>query len=118
PGSKENYERLVKGYGDRFKIVPVSAKKRANIEALKEELYDLAGIIRVFTKSPGEEPAYPPIALKKGSTVLDVAERIHKDFAKNFKYARVWGKSAKFPGQRVGAEHVLEDGDIVEIHAR
>ena len=118
PGSKENYERLVKGYGDRFKIVPVSAKKRANIENLKEELYDLAGIIRVFTKSPGEEPAYPPIALKKGSTVLDVAERIHKDFAKNFKYARVWGKSAKFPGQRVGPDHVLEDGDIVEIHAR
>ena len=118
PGSKENYERLVKGYGDRFKIVPVSAKKRANIENLKEELYDLAGIIRVFTKSPGEEPAYPPIALKKGSTVLNVAERIHKDFAKNFKYARVWGKSAKFPGQRVGPDHMLEDGDIVEIHAR
>ncbi|HHI00393.1 MAG TPA: TGS domain-containing protein, partial [Thermococcus litoralis] len=107
PGSRENYEKLVKTYGDRFKIVPVSAKKRANIEALKEELYDLAGIIRVFTKSPGEEPAYPPIALKKGSTVLDVAERIHKDFAKNFKYARVWGKSAKFPGQRVGPDHVL-----------
>ncbi|MCO6041466.1 OBG GTPase family GTP-binding protein [Thermococcus alcaliphilus] len=118
PGSKENYEKLVKAYGDRFKIVPVSAKKMANIETLKEELYELAGIIRVFTKSPGEEPAYPPIALKKGSTVLDVAERIHKDFAKNFKYARVWGKSAKFPGQRVGPDHVLEDGDIVEIHAR
>ncbi|KPU62999.1 GTP-binding protein [Thermococcus sp. EP1] len=118
PGSKENYEKLVKAYNDRFKIVPVSAKKKANIEVLKEELYQLADIIRVFTKSPGEDPAYPPIALKKGSTVLDVAERIHKDFAKNFKYARVWGKSAKFPGQRVGAEHVLEDGDIVEVHAR
>ncbi|NJE25164.1 TGS domain-containing protein [Thermococcus sp. MV5] len=118
PGSKENYEKLVKAYNDRFKIVPVSAKKKANIEILKEELYQLADIIRVFTKSPGEDPAYPPIALKKGSTVLDVAERIHKDFAKNFKYARVWGKSAKFPGQRVGAEHVLEDGDIVEVHAR
>lgn len=118
PGSKENYEKLVKVYNDRFKVVPVSAKKKANIEVLKEELYQLADIIRVFTKSPGEDPAYPPIALKKGSTVLDVAERIHKDFAKNFKYARVWGKSAKFPGQRVGAEHVLEDGDIVEVHAR
>ncbi|USG99152.1 GTP-binding protein [Thermococcus argininiproducens] len=118
PGSKENYEKLIKTYNDRFKIVPVSAKKKANIEILKEELYQLADIIRVFTKSPGEDPAYPPIALKKGSTVLDVAERIHKDFAKNFKYARVWGKSAKFPGQRVGAEHVLEDGDIVEVHAR
>ncbi len=51
---------------------------------------------------------------------MDLAERIHKDFAKNFRYARVWGKSVKFPpGQRVGgADHVLEDGDIVEIHAR
>ncbi|HIP75147.1 MAG TPA: TGS domain-containing protein [Thermococcus paralvinellae] len=118
PGSKENYEKLVQTYGDRFKIVPVSAKKGINIDAVKDAIYELADIIRVFTKSPGEEPAYPPIALKKGATVLDVAKRIHKDFAKNFKYARVWGKSVKFPGQRVGADHVLEDGDIVEIHAR
>jgi len=118
PGSKENYEKLVQAYGDRFKIVPVSAKKGININAVKDAIYELADIIRVFTKSPGEEPAYPPIALKKGATVLDVAKRIHKDFAKNFKYARVWGKSVKFPGQRVGADHVLEDGDIVEIHAR
>ncbi len=118
PGSRENYEKLVREYGDRFKIVPVSAKKGINIDVVKDALYELADIIRVFTKSPGEEPAYPPIALKKGSTVLDVAKRIHKDFAKNFKYARVWGKSVKFPGQRVGADHVLEDGDIVEIHAR
>jgi ribosome-interacting GTPase 1 len=49
---------------------------------------------------------------------MDLAKKIHKDFAKNFRYARVWGKSVKFPGQRVGADHVLEDGDIVEIHAR
>jgi len=118
PGSKENYEKLVQTYGDRFKIVPVSAKRGINIDAVKDAIYELADIIRVFTKSPGEEPAYPPIALKKGATVLDVAKRIHKDFAKNFKYARVWGKSVKFPGQRVGADHVLEDGDIVEIHAR
>ncbi len=118
PGSRENYEKLVREYGDRFKIVPVSAKKGINIDAVKDALYELADIIRVFTKSPGEEPAYPPIALKKGATVLDVAKRIHKDFAKKFKYARVWGKSVKFPGQRVGADHVLEDGDIVEIHAR
>ncbi|AMM54507.1 OBG GTPase family GTP-binding protein [Pyrococcus kukulkanii] len=118
PGSKENYEKLVKTYGDKFKIVPVSAKKKINLEAVKEALYEVADIIRVFTKSPGEEPAYPPIALKRGATVLDVAERIHKDLVKNFRYARVWGKSVKFPGQRVGPDHVLEDGDIVEIHAR
>ncbi|ASJ10213.1 GTP-binding protein [Thermococcus sp. P6] len=118
PGSRENYERLVKAYGERFRIIPVSARKKIQLDKLKDELYELAGIIRVFTKSPGEEPAYPPVPLKKGSTVMDLAERIHKDFARNFKYARVWGKSVKFPGQRVGADHVLEDGDVVEIHAR
>ena len=118
PGSRENYEKLLKAYGDRFKIIPVSAKRKIQLDKLKDELYELAGIIRVFTKSPGEEPAYPPVPLKRGSTVMDLAERIHKDFARNFRYARVWGKSVKFPGQRVGADHVLEDGDVVEIHAR
>ncbi|MCD6558828.1 MAG: GTP-binding protein [Palaeococcus sp.] len=118
PGSRESYERLLREYGERFKIIPVSAKKRIKLEELKEALYEIAGVIRVFTKSPGEDPAYPPIPMKKGSTVIEVAKKVHKDFAKNFKYARVWGKSVKFPGQRVGAEHVLEDGDIVEFHIR
>ncbi|AIF69515.1 gtp1/obg family GTP-binding protein [Palaeococcus pacificus DY20341] len=118
PGSKERYEKLVEAYGERFRIIPVSARKKIKLGDLKETLYELAGIVRVFTKSPGEEPAYPPIPMKKGSTVIDVAKKVHKDFAKNFKYARVWGKSVKFPGQRVGAEHVLEDGDIVEFHIR
>ncbi|WP_461865992.1 OBG GTPase family GTP-binding protein [Thermococcus sp.] len=118
PGSRENYEKLIKAYGEKFRIVPVSVKIGANLNEVKDALYELAGIIRVFTKSPGEEPAYPPIPMKKGSTVLDVAKKVHKEFAKNFKYARVWGKSVKFPGQRVGADHILEDGDIVEIHIR
>ncbi|WP_297438605.1 GTP-binding protein [Thermococcus sp.] len=117
-GSRENYERLVRNYGERFRIIPVSARRGVNLDELRETLYDLAGIIRVFTKSPGEDPAYPPIAMKRGSTVLDVAKKVHKEFARNFRYARVWGKSVKFPGQRVGADHVLEDGDVVEIHIR
>ena len=117
-GSRENYGRLLKAYAERFKIIPVSARRGVNLDELKDAIYDLAGIIRIFTKSPGEEPAYPPIAMKKGSTVIDVAKKIHKEFSRNFRYARVWGKSVKFPGQRVGADHVLEDGDIVEIHIR
>lgn len=118
PGSRENYEMLLEEYGERFRVIPVSAKRKIKLEELKEALYEIAGVIRVFTKSPGEDPAYPPIPMRKGSTVIEVAKKVHKDFAKNFKYARVWGKSVKFPGQRVGADHVLEDGDIVEIHAR
>ncbi len=117
-GTKESYRELVNTYSNRFRVIPVSAKKGINIGALKDELYKLAGVIRVFTKGPGEEPAYPPIALKKGATVMEVARRIHKEFARNFRYARVWGRSVKFPGQRVGPDHVLEDGDVVEIHVR
>ncbi|MEE3418834.1 MAG: TGS domain-containing protein, partial [Methanosphaera sp.] len=52
---------------------------------------------------------------RKGSTIEDVAHKLHRDFVKNFKYAKVWGKSVKFPGQKVGLEHVLEDHDIVRI---
>jgi ribosome-interacting GTPase 1 len=55
------------------------------------------------------------VILPKGSTVEDLAEEIHKDFVEKLKYARVWG-SAKFQGQRVFKDHVLEDGDIVELH--
>ncbi|MEM0497427.1 MAG: TGS domain-containing protein, partial [Acidilobaceae archaeon] len=53
----------------------------------------------------------------RGATVLDVARLIHKRLAENFRYARVWGRNVKYPGQRVGGDHVLEDRDIVEIHA-
>jgi len=50
--------------------------------------------------------------------VMDVAKKVHKAIAKNFRYARVWGKSVKFGGQRVGEDHVPDDGDIVEIHIK
>ncbi len=77
------------------------------------------GLSGFSPRAPPEKSLPIHRCAQEGSTVMDLAERIHKDFAKNFRYARVWGKSVKFPpGQRVGADHVLEDGDIVEIHAR
>ena len=56
--------------------------------------------------------------LKRGATIYDVAKSIHKDFVKKFKYAKIWGPSAKYPGEKVGLDHVVEDGDIVEIHVK
>lgn len=53
--------------------------------------------------------------MRKGCTIEDVCKKLHKSFLEDFRYARVWGKSAKFNGQKVGLEHVLEDGDIVQI---
>jgi ribosome-interacting GTPase 1 len=56
-----------------------------------------------------------PLIVLKNSTVEDVCNRLHRDFVKNFRYAQIWGKSAKHPGQRVGLNHVLEDEDILTI---
>ncbi|BDC18103.1 TGS domain-containing protein [Acidianus sp. HS-5] len=94
--------------------IPVLTK----IENIPKYLFDTLDIIRVYTKELGEEPSKDPLILKKGSTVLDVAKKLHSSLYENFKYARIWGKSAKFPGQKVGEDHVLEDKDIVEIHTK
>ncbi|MCK4433169.1 MAG: TGS domain-containing protein, partial [Methanomicrobia archaeon] len=101
-----------------FGILSLSAEKKINIEQVKEKIYEILDIVRVFTKSPGSEPDYPPIAMKRGATILDVAKEVHKQFYKNFKYAKVWGRSVKYDGQRAGGDHVVGDGDIVEIHIK
>jgi ribosome-interacting GTPase 1 len=72
--------------------------------------------MRVYTKTPGTKPDMnDPIILKKNSTIKNAAEDVHKDFKAKLKYAVVWG-SGKFDGQRVGPEHILKDGDIIELH--
>jgi len=100
------------------------------IEEIKEMIWDNLSLIKVYTKQPGKKKDYPPVALEEGSTIKDLAARVHKDFLKKFiksdgkskviykttARARVWGKSAKYPGIIVGADHVLADEDVVELH--
>jgi uncharacterized protein len=75
--------------------------------------------MKIYTKEPGKKPRMDrPLCVKKGSTIRDMAAQIHKDFIRKFRFARVWGKSARFAGQQVGLDHPLEDEDIVEIHLR
>ena len=89
-----------------------------NQQDVIDRIWKRLPIMKVQAKTPGKKPDYPPIALKKGSTVRNLAEYIHKVFLKKFKFARIWGKSARFQGQVVGYDHVLEDDDIVEIHTK
>nr|MBA4404649.1 GTP-binding protein [Nanoarchaeum sp.] len=74
--------------------------------------------VYVYTKSPGKNKDFPPIALNKGSNVRKLALSVHKDFVRRFDYARVWGLSAKFEGQRVGLNHLLKEGDVIELHLK
>ncbi len=81
------------------------------------KIWKLLDKIRVQTKTSGKI-AKKPIVLESKSRVEDVARTIHQDFVKNFRYARLWGPSAKFDSQQVGLEHICKDGDIVEIFTK
>ncbi len=115
-GAGPNLEALKDLYADKFPIISISSKDSGNGIRLKKDIYQTLNIIRVYTKEPGK-PAdlKDPVVLKKGSIVLDAAKAIHKDFAHNLRYVRMWG-SSKFDGQQVDRDHPLEDGDIVEFH--
>jgi ribosome-interacting GTPase 1 len=108
--------RLTEKYGRLYRIIAISCSKKENLEELKRAIFDVSHIIRVYSKPPGKEPDLnTPFTIPSGSTVLDLARFVHKDFLFNLKYARVWG-SAKFEGQRVEKSYILRDRDIVELN--
>ena len=93
-----------------LQVVEVSVLDDASVERLRETIWQLTGLIRVYL--PGGEH---PIALHPPAKVSDVADAIHHDLGLRCTGARVWGPSARFEGQQVGRAHVLQDGDTVEI---
>ena len=112
----EEYRTLENNFKDLFSILPISTKEGMNCDELKKEVYQLLGIIRVYTKIPGKEPDFTePVILRKGRTVEDVALSIHKDFAAKLRYARIWG-SGKFEGQMVKKDYHVYEGDVIELH--
>lgn len=102
-----------------WRVVPVSAEKRVGIERLRNALYEELRFIRVYLKPQGgEADLNEPLVIKSGSDIAVVCDALHRDFRKRFRWANVWGKSAKFPGQTVGIDHVLKDEDILTLVLR
>ncbi len=102
-----------------FDFVPVSAEKNLGIKELKEAIYNSLQLIQVYTKRVNEKvDLREPLMVRKGSTIGDACEKIHKDLKENFDFAQIWGPSAKFPGQKGGLDHVLKDGDIFCVHKK
>jgi small GTP-binding protein len=93
-----------------LRVVPVSVLDDASLERLRDELWALTGLVRVHLRDGGD-----PVALEPPATVLEVADTIHHELRERCVGARVWGPSARFPGQQVGREYELRDGDTVEI---
>ena len=108
----EIFRELLEG---DWSLLPVSATTGRNLERLKQVVFERLEIVRVYSKAPGKEPDLSaPFVLKKGGTVAEFAGKVHRDFLEKLKAARVWG-SAAYDGQMVRRDHVLHDGDVVEL---
>ena len=102
--------------GLRYPALAVSATTGRGLGEIGPWLFGHLNIVRAYTKAPGRQPdRAKPYTLRRGQTVEDVAELVHKDLARSLKYARVWGRSG-FDGQHVGRNHPVADGDVLELH--
>jgi small GTP-binding protein len=97
-------------------IQGVSIIDDASLDVLKEAIWKLTGLIRVYLRH-NKEVAEEPLALEPGATIADVAREIHYTLVGRLRCARLWGPSARFDGQQVGRDYLVQDGDIVEIIA-
>jgi ribosome-interacting GTPase 1 len=101
-----------------FPVHPVSAATGDRVEKLRKAVFEALHVVRIYTKLPGKKPDMTePYTLPCGSTALDAVRTVHRDFVERLKYVRIWG-SGRFDGQQVPADHLLEDGDVIEIHLR
>jgi len=116
--AKENLPQLSETVKERgIPILPVSCRNNTGLERLGEQVYQMLRIMRIYTKEPdAKEPSGKPMVAEEGATVKDVAKKLHTKLYQKFRYARIWGPSAKYPGEKVGSGHALRDGDIIEIH--
>lgn len=115
-GAADRLAILREWSGDRFPIVPTSATAGLDLDSVRSAGYDILGVIRVYTKVPGKPTdRSSPFTVPTGSTVIDLAREIHRDFEQSLKFAKVWG-SGTFEGQTVRRDHELRDADVVELH--
>jgi len=111
----EDFQVLRELLGEEWPMIPLSVTTLWNIDSLKKTVYEQLNIIRVYSKAPGKEPDLAtPFILEEGVTVAEFAKKVHLDFYEKFKSARIWGTGV-YDGQLVGRDHVLHEGDIIEL---
>lgn len=100
----------------KYNFVLISAKTKEGIEKLKEKISQSFDIIRVYTRKPGKDADSVPVIIKPNSTLEQVAEKILHGYSKRIKFAKIWGPSSKFQGQKIGLKHIVKDNDVIEFY--
>jgi hypothetical protein len=117
PGAAEDYAALRELHCDRYHCLSVSAGTGEGLPLFARAVFDFLGLVRVYTKAPSKKADLrAPYVLHRGQTVQDAAARVHKDFAENLKFARLFRGSGERDGMMVERTHVIEDKDILEFH--
>lgn len=117
PASDGNLEALQDLYAGKYEFIPVSAQTGAGLDRFARRLFELLDVVRVYTKAPGKRAELDaPYVLKRGASVLDAARHVHKDFAEQLKFARLFHKTGGRDGLPVERTHLVEDEDILEFH--
>jgi uncharacterized protein len=118
PGFEERIRLLREFCPLDFEEFRISAATGAGLEALREAIYNAMDVVRVYTKSPTQKEAdyERPFTVRRGGTLLEIAELVHKDIARNLKFARVWGAGVH-DGTVVKGDYVVQDKDVVELHS-
>jgi len=116
PDGMDTLELFREMLPDPFPVFGVSAEEQMNLDDIRNALFAALGLVRVYTKIPGKEADLKtPFLFKKGSTLLDLAGAVHRDFVQKLTFARIWGKNT-YPGQKVSRDYRLADKDIIELH--
>lgn len=103
-------------WGERFDILPISVNQPETMDVLKKRIFESLKVVRVYSKMQGKKADFTaPFILPVGSTVLDFAQKVHRDFRERFAYARVWGGDG-VEGRRISRDYVVRDRDIIELH--
>ena len=120
PDALDQFDSMEQEFSSKFPVIMTSAEESVGLGEIGDHIFEALKIIRVYTKSPREKlqgfNKKEPVVLPIGSTVGEAAQQVHKDLSRSLKYGVLWGESGKFDGQRVGRNHVMSDGDIIEIH--
>jgi len=115
-GDQELVVLVGESYTGNIPLIPVSGQTGRGLERFRESVYSLLDVIRIYSKIPGKKADMSqPYTLPRGSSLNDFARTVHKDFAEQLKYARVWG-STRHDGQTVPRDYILTDKDVIELH--
>jgi hypothetical protein len=111
----ENFQIFRRLLEEDWDSIAVSARPGRGLDRLRMAVFERLEIMRIYSRAPGREAdRNTPFVMSKGGTLQEFAALLHHDFYDKLRSARVWGKGV-YDGQLVAREHVLHDGDIVEL---